>query len=498
MTSYFDVASSSHWIGTIIAELLTRPEQTVSPVHRSYVEECLAFLVHSKDNLTVAIGLLENAGEIAIMTKRTEFVKQVHRELLALLSPSRHLHFELVASIFCHVMDNGIGGIFPIYLPTYLLESSVLRSVRKPPLRDVMLTSTIPTPPFCHAFYRRRGYPLSFTIGLRHFFDPEPSDPSVYEVYKVLGAQVDRWETVQTVVHSERECNWFESVRCKWSCLRSLSLYYRSKRSDLDPVVAFRNARNLQSLELTDFPISYTPSLPISHLTSFRYRNVYNDDAPDVKSTRMHYLQALEDSPSLSSFEYMTSAAPYTPLREFPVRIVKPLVTELAVGDPAFLESLLLPSLTSLVMVCFLDGTIRPSPYPYETLSILSGSVARSLQSLTLFLAEWDDEQDDCLQYLICFIRNDENNGYYFSLPSLENFHIEIEDRQHNLLWADYMFLDEEFADMVSRRIERSALCTVELKVWSRGGYWPIDASTLLNLRQTPGVSIELYDFHSD
>ncbi len=237
----------------------------------------------------------------------------------------------------------------------------------------------------------------------------------------------------------------------------------------------------------------------------------------------MRYLEALERSDTLTCFEYMTFPAPYTPRINCSDPIPKPLVTELRVSDPAFLTSLLFPSLTFLMIGDYDDYKIPLESYPPETLPILyamseqsrcplvtlvlrnvdldltlfpilRGSVAGSLQELKLCPFRWTYEADELLQDFVDSLQ-EENDGAFTFLPSLQVLELVLEDRHQNAGWVEYAFIDEVFAGVVLSRLERSAVRSVTLTVWSTGGSWPIEASTVEVLRQTPGVSITLHDF---
>ncbi len=268
------------------------------------------------------------------------------------------------------------------------------------------------------------------------------------EVYRLLGEHSDRWQTFDAQTCTERECKWFESLRSRLCCLRTLFLGVLKTSDDIDPASAFRDAPKLQYMDLGNFPITRVPSLDISRLTSFRWSNIHLEQAPDF-TTRMRYLEALERSDTLSCFEYMTSPAPYTPRIGSCDRIPKPLVTELRVSDPAFLTSLLFPSLTFFIVGDFSDYNIPLESYPPETLyamlelsrcplvtlvlrnvdfdltlfPILRGSVAGSLEELTLCPLRWTYEADELLQDFVDSLQ-EENDGAFTFLPSQKSWNL--------------------------------------------------------------------------
>ncbi|KAF9030084.1 hypothetical protein BDZ89DRAFT_1159478 [Hymenopellis radicata] len=548
----FDIISSCDWIGTlphqtVVAELLTRPERTLKllPFEISYLKKCLDFIVYHEDELSVALDLLEDPAEIVVLRQRAESLQQLHRELMAILSPIRRLPVELLSMIFCHLKEEYRGICLPIHLPPY--TSNIF--MRDPPFFDAMLVcrqwfnvcdascpslwadiridfshrrSSILPRILSTTLRRSRGHPLSISLS---YYNSDTAGPLVDEVYRLLVEHSDRWQTFDADMCSERECKWFEGVRDRLGCLRRLSLrnFWRTSSDGIDPVAAFRDAPNLHYVDLDNFPSTPVPSLDISRLTSFRWYNIHEELAPYL-TTRMRYLEALQHSNSLSCFEYMTSPAPYTPRTGSYDPIPKPLVTELLIGDPTFLTSFLFPSLTLLMMGAYDEYNIPLVSYPPETLSvmhamleqsrcplvtlvlrnvdldptlfsILRGSVAGSLKELTICLMHWNDEHDGLLQDLVGSLQ-EENSGAFTFLPSLQDLDLVLDDRHQNAVWDEYMFIDEVFASVVLSRLERSAVRTVGLTVWSTGGYWPIEESTLQVLRKTSGVNIYLHDFN--
>ncbi|KAF9030091.1 hypothetical protein BDZ89DRAFT_1064880 [Hymenopellis radicata] len=469
MTSCLAAVNSYKWMSVIphkraISELLEHPEHCLLSAQRLHVKACLAAVIRAQEKLATAIdeSSLEAPAKLAF-TKRARYLDHIHDELLTLLCPIRRLPVELLARIFCSLKEVSFYIPTPIVLPTYRPHAHY-----RPPLRDVMLV--------CKQWYNIGDASCpSLWVDLRIDFNHRRAS--------VLPHHSSRWRKVHIDIHSERELDWCRSVQPKLGCLEKLTLSLTSCDSSFD------------------------------------------GKAPDA-SVRAWYLKALQDSPTLSRFEYPTIPTPYTAPSSAGGRILKPLVRELSVGDPAFLASLLLPSLTSLVMGCFVEGVIPAIPQPAETLYIIYKMLEESrfpslitltlsnvllddtlldildsldtLQSFYLTLTEWDEQHDSVLENLVDDMRNEEDDGLFPFLPSLRSFDLELEDRYHNSVYSEYLFFDDSFAEMVLARIERSALRGVEVSVASEGGSWPMGKSKVRALRDAPGVLINAWDWEQE
>ncbi|KAF9030103.1 hypothetical protein BDZ89DRAFT_1064892 [Hymenopellis radicata] len=528
VTSYKSMRTIPH--KRAIAKLLEHPEHRLLSPQRLHVEACLAAVIRAQEKLATAIddSALKAPAKLAF-TKRAKYLHRIHDELLTLLCPIRRLPVELLARIFCSLKEDsfkfGEHSFYirtPIVLPTYPPNE-----YSRPPLRDVMLVckqwynigdASCPSlwvdlridfnhprarvlPRVLASTLRRsQDHPISFEFA-HHDSGTTRSDALVRSVYKVLAAHSSRWRKVHIVIHSERELDWCRSVQPKLGCLEKLTLSLASRDSSFDVAGLFCDAPNLRELEL------------------------HGGKAPDA-SVRARYLKALQDSPTLSRFDYPTIPTPYTAPSFSGGRILKPLVTELSVGDPAFLASLLLPSLASLVMGCFIEGNIPAIPQPPETLYIVYKMLEESqfpslitltlsnvllddtlldildnldtLQSLWLTLTEWDEQHDSVLEKLVYDMWSEDDDGLFPFLPSLRSFDLELEDRYHNSVYSEYLFFDDSFAEMVLARIERSALRSVEVSVASEGGSWPMGKSKVRALRETPGVLISAWDWEQE
>ncbi|KAF9000361.1 hypothetical protein BDZ89DRAFT_1082321 [Hymenopellis radicata] len=552
MTSCLAAVTSYEWMRVIphkraIVELLEHPEHCLLFAQRLHVEACLAAVIRAQEKLATAIdeSSLKAPAKLAF-TKRAEYLHHIHDELLTLLCPIRRLPVELLARIFCSLKEVSFYIPTPIVLPTYRPHAHY-----RPPLRDVMLVckqwynigdascpslwvdlridfnhhraSVLPHV-LASTLRRSRGHPISFEFA-HHDSGTTRSDTLVRSVYKILAEHSSRWRKVHIDIHSERELDWCRSVQPKLGCLEKLTLSLTSRNSSFDVAGLFCDAPNLRELQLHGFPANYATALPMHRLTSFEFASVYSGKAPDA-SVRAWYLKALQDSPTLSRFDYPTIPTPYTAPSSSGGRILKPLVRELSIGDPAFLASLLLPSLTSLVMGCFVEGVIPAIPQPPETLYIIYKMLEESrfpslitltlsnvllddtlldildsldtLQSFYLTLTEWDEQHDSVLEEFVEDMWNEDDDGLFPFLPSLRSFDLELEDRYHNSLYSEYLFFDDSFAEMVLARIERSALRGVEVSVASEGGSWPMGKSKVRALRDAPGVLINAWDWEQE